>query len=90
MRIIRDGFAHIDIDGVRVHTKVRAVVSDDERVAVFLSPTSGPAHVYSVHDVVMQKTSASCSHPVCFGKVSRQGLARLWAAHEAELTADAV
>lgn len=83
MRVIRDGFVHIDKDGQRLHTKVRAVQSDDGRVAVFLSPSSGPAHVYNLADVTLTKTTASCSHPVCYGKASRVRLAKLWETSEA-------
>jgi hypothetical protein len=82
VRVIRDGFVHIDKDGTRLHTKVRAIQTED-RVAVFLSPSSGPAHVYNKTDVVLTKTSASCSHPVCYGKVGRQRLAKLWEQSEA-------
>lgn len=87
MRVIRDGFVHIDKDGQRIHTKVRAIQSDDGRIAVFLSPSSGPAHVYNLSDVVVTKTTASCSHPVCYGKVGRQKLARMWEASEAPANA---
>lgn len=83
MRVVRDGFVHIDNNlGQRLHTKVRAIESDDGRIAVFLSPTSGPAHVYSIDEVIVSKTSGNCSHPVCFGKASRQKLTRLWEASE--------
>jgi hypothetical protein len=87
MRVIRDGFAHINKDGARIHTKVRVLQDDGDRIAVFLSPTSGPAHVYSLHDVTLTKTSASCSHPVCFGKANRQQLKRLWEASEVPVDA---
>lgn len=83
MRVVRDGFVHIDNNmGQRLHTKVRAIQSDDKRIAVFLSPTSGPAVVYSLDDVIVSKTSGNCSHPVCFGKATRTKLARLWEASE--------
>lgn len=78
MRVIRDGFAHIDINGERVHTKVRVLQDDSNRLAVFTSPTSGPAHVYNMGDITITRTGATCSHPVCFGKASRQKLTRLW------------
>lgn len=82
MRATSDGFVHIDDNlGNRLHTKVRALTADG-RIAVFLSPSSGPAHVYSLDDVVVTKTSGNCSHPVCFGKASRQRLTRLWEASE--------
>lgn len=77
VRVIADGFVHIDQDGKRLHTKVRALRSEDQ-IAVFLSPSSGPAVVYSLHEVVITPTSASCSHPVCFGKANRRKLSMLW------------
>lgn len=82
MRVIHDGFAHIDRDGQRIHTKVRVLRDDQSRIAVFLSPSSGPAHVYSLADVTLTRTSASCSHPVCHGKANRAQLTRLWEASE--------
>lgn len=84
MRVIRDGFVHIDNNlGQRLHTKVRAQESDDGRIAVFLNPNAGPQHVYRLADVIVSKTSGNCSHPVCFGKATRQKLARLWESQEA-------
>lgn len=85
MRVIGDQFADIDDkNGQRLHTKVRILRDDAGRVAVFLSPTSGPTHVYSLDDdVVVTRRSANCSHPVCHGKASRMKLARLWETSEA-------
>lgn len=82
MRVIHDGFVHIDKDGQRIHTKVRALRDDQGRVAVFLSPTEGPAHVYQGDEVSLTRSSASCSHPVCHGKANRLKLTRLWEASE--------
>lgn len=89
MRVIGDQFAHIDdkATGERLHTKVRMLRDDQGRVAVFLSPSAGPAHVYDLDDVTVTRTSANCSHPVCHGKATRMKLARLWETAE---TANAV
>lgn len=79
MQVIGDQFAHIDSkDGQRLHTKVRILRDSTGRIAVFLSPTSGPAHVYSLDDVTVTRTGANCSHPVCHGKATRMKLTRLW------------
>ena len=84
MRVIGDQFADIDTTGgERLHTKVRVLRDDQNRVAVFLSPSAGPANVYSLDDVVVTRRSANCSHPVCHGKATRMKLARLWETSEA-------
>lgn len=83
MRVVRDGFAHVDSKtGQRLHTKVRVMVDDTGRVAVFLNPNAGPQHVYQDSEVVLTKQGGNCSHPVCHGKASKQKLTRLWAASE--------
>jgi hypothetical protein len=84
MRVIGDQFADIDTKtGERLHTKVRVLRDDAGRVAVFLSPSVGPAEVYNLDDVVVTRRSANCSHPVCHGKATRMKLARLWETSEA-------
>lgn len=89
MRVIGDQFAHIDgKDGTRLHTKVRILRDDQNRVGVFLSPSAGPQHIYSLDDVTVSRVAANCSHPVCHGKATRMKLARLWEQQEA--TAHAV
>lgn len=84
VRVVKDGFWHIDDNlGQRLHTQVRALKTGDGRIAVFLSPSHGPAHVYSLDDVVVKPTSGGCHLPVCYGKASRAKLARLWEGSEA-------
>lgn len=83
MRVIRDQFAHIDVDGQRVHTKVRILQDDAGRVAVFLNPNAGPQHIYNVDDVTLTRTGGNCSHPVCHGKANRAKLTKLWEQQEA-------
>lgn len=80
MRIIHDGFANIDaLDGTRLHSQVRVLKDDQSRIAVFLDPHAGPAHIYSLHDVkVTVAGGGGCSHPVCRGKASKGNLTRLW------------
>lgn len=82
MNIVKDRFAHIDKDGVRIHTKVRTQQDDQNRVAVFLSPNQGPQHVYAAEEITLIPTSASCSHPVCYGKATRKRLTLLWEQQE--------
>lgn len=79
MRVSVDQFANIDRDGARLHTNVRVLRDDGNRIAVFLSPTSGPAEVYNLTDVTVTRTNGGgCSHPVCHGKASRHKLSTLW------------
>ena len=80
MRVVHDGFANIDSkDGTRLHAKVRVQRDDQNRVAVFTNPNTGPEHVYSLADVNVSPTGGGgCSHPVCRGKANRQKLTRLW------------
>lgn len=91
MRVIHDGFANITLNGERIHSQVRVLKDDQSRIAVFLSPTEGPAHVYSLHDVAVTPTGGGgCSHPVCRGKASRMQLTRLWENAEKETDGVAV
>lgn len=80
MRVIADKFANIDnAEGERLHTQVRTLRDDQNRVAVFLNPNQGPQHVYNLADVsVTMVGGGGCSHPVCHGKASKPKLARLW------------
>lgn len=79
LRVVKDGHGHvIDRDGKQLHTKVRYQIDADHRVAVFLSPSQGPSVVYGPDTVTIVKVGVNCSHPVCYGKASRQKLTRLW------------
>jgi hypothetical protein len=78
---VREGYANIDRDGVRLHTGVRFMVNDRGFVATFEPPKvkAPPTNVYSLDDVTVEKV-AGCS--TCRGDVPKQALASLWAEME--------
>lgn len=79
MRVIRDVVGNVTKDGTTLHTNVRVLVDDKQRVAVFTS-TSAPPTVYEAGTVEYTRTRTPCS---CKGDPHKQVLGRLWAAKEA-------
>lgn len=80
MRIIRSRFANVTHNGVQVHTGVRVIQDNQNRIAVF-APKSldGPLAVYALADITLQTVSA----PGCMCKEpSQQQLGRVWAKSE--------
>lgn len=83
MRVIRDGVGNITQGDTTLHTNVRFMVDDTNRVAVFTGQTrTAPHTVYAEGEVLYKIVRKPCA---CKGDAPKMALQRLWMSQDTAL-----